>query len=175
MKNIMKLVISGMMMLALTACGSSAQKTDENKKLEAGMGEALSTMFFDITLNDADLKDSINEVLSGKETTFLLADVTIKNTTGNAIEMADSDFWAKWGEGDRDYDAPITAYGEEVGLEDALPSRFTLNAGEEKTGKLIFVVPSDKTSFQLMTEDYYSEGNGQPKTGDTYTISFTIE
>ncbi len=175
MKNLVRFAVSGLLVLSLAGCGSSAQSSDENKKLEGGMGETLSTMFFDVTLNDAYQTDSVNEVLAGKDTTFLVTDITVKNTTSSAIDMADSDFWVKWGDGTSDYDAPITAYGEDTGLTDALPSKYSLAAGEETTGKLVFVVDKGLSDFSLLTEDYYSQGDGEPQKGDTYTFNFTLE
>ena len=176
MNKIIRLAMAGIMAVALCACGSSnAASSGEDKKTEAGMGETLSTMFFDVTLDNASLADSVGEVLVGKQNKFLIVDITVTNTTGSPIEMADSDFWAKWGDGDEEYDAPITAYGEEVDLTDGLPSRYTLAAGEAKSGKLVFVTDKEKTSFQLVTEDYYSEGGGNAKKGDTYTFTFDVK
>jgi len=89
--------------------------------------------------------------------------------------MSDADFWVSWGEGEDEYDAPISAYGEDPVVEGELESVYEVSPAEEVRGNLVFIVPSGKDTYTLKTEDYYSTSeSAEPMTGDTYSVTFSL-
>ena len=160
---------AGILALGLAGCKK------ETKITEAGAGEPLATMFFEYTVNDAYTETTLAEKTTYEGYQFLVVDLTVKNAGDSPVTMSDADFWISWGEGEYDFDAPISAYGEDPVVNNELESVYELDAGLEKRGSLVFIVPSDKTEFGLKTEDYYSTSeSSEPVTGDVYTVSFTI-
>lgn len=169
MKKLFQTAIAAMCLMGLAGC------KEEVKITEAQAAEPLATMFFDYTVNDAYTETTLADKSTYEDYCFLVVDMTVKNTTDSTISMSDSDFWVVWGEGEYDYDAPISAYGEDPVVNNELESVYELAPEQEVRGSLVFIVPDDKTSFGLVTEDYYSTSeSAEPVTGDIFTISFTI-
>ena len=104
---------------------------------------------------------------------LLVAEVTIKNTFDEEIEMYDTDFQAQWGgSGDDDFSVPITWDGTEEGMtpltDDQLPGIYSLAKGESRTGLLVFEVPEGKTELSIS----YMEAFDDDSTGETFFVNF---
>lgn len=170
MRKLIPAIIAAATVFCLSGC-----KKEEVRITEAEAGTPLATMFFDYTVNDAYTETTLADKSTIDEYQFLVVDVTVKNTTENTVSMGDADFWLAWGEGEYDYDAPISAYGEDPVVSNELKSVYEIAPEEEVRGSLVFIVPNDKSDFMLKTEDYYSTSeSAEPVTGDTYKVSFTI-
>ena len=152
------LVFAGMM----TGCGSSEEVAeaagDVLTDIKAGdreygqtyeyqADEAMTTAFFDMSINSAELATTVEDYLPNNETDkFLVVNITIKNTFVNdpSIPMFDTDFFLTYdGMEEGDYLLP------ELGFADTLPEEYSIRKGDSKTGNLIYVVPGDKTDFSL--------------------------
>ncbi len=169
MKKLISASAAALLAMSLCAC------KEEVKITEAEAATPLATMFFDYTVNDAYTETTLSDKSTYEDYCFLVVDMTVKNTTDTTVSMSDADFWIAWGEGEYDYDAPISAYGEDPVVNNELESVYEIAPEEEVRGSLVFIVPNSQKAFGLKTEDYYSTSeSAEPVTGDTYTVSFTI-
>ncbi len=163
-----KLILAAAFMLALSGC---------SVKTEGAVGETLKTMFFDITVNSAYKADELNEMKPMDEgNNFAVVNVTVKNTTDEAIPMGGVDFVCRWGTGKEECDYPMSVYSHENLTGEDLSEEYTLQKGETVTGNLVYIVPESSTSFQLQTTETYTESDeGEMKEGETFTIIFNAE
>ena len=166
MKKLVKVVFVLMMAVSLMAC-QSEKKEEVEVILEGKQGDTLSTMFFDYQVNDSYLIEQLNmKEPENKAQQFLVVNITVKN-----IEMADTDFKVRYNNKDAD---PLTTYKVTGMVEDELASKYTLNAKEEKTGNLVFVVDKEVTDFTLETTEHYNTNKDETvKEGNTFKLSFT--
>lgn len=160
-------------LLGLTACGGGGST-------EGRTGDTMETHFFDFTVNSAYLTSDYEGYTPSDGNTLLVADITVKNTFRQSIEMYDLDFQAQWDDGDKAFAYPITTdletYTEvdPVG-EDQLPGTYTLAVDEERTGELVYEVPSGFTDFSIAYLEQFTNEDGEDSTGDTYFVYFTAE
>ena len=171
MKKIVAAAAAGLLALSIAGCSG----TKGAKNLNGKAGETLSTMFFDYTVTTYRLEDEMQGMLGHDGYKLLVVDVTVTNNGESPITMSDADFFISWGDGEKDYDYPISMYTTTQLSERQLPAKYNLDAAASKSGELIFAVPPDKTEFGLKTQDYYTEGDSsEPVEGDIYTVSFKI-
>lgn len=169
MKKLIQTMIAAMSIMCLAGC------KEEVKITEAEAGTPLATMFFEYTVNEAYTETTLADKSTYDDYQFLVVDVTVRNTTDSTVTMSDADFWLAWGEGEYDYDAPISAYGEDPVVNNELESVYEIAPEEEVRGSLVFIVPDNMKDFGLKAEDYYTTSeSAEPVTGDTYTVNFTI-
>ena len=161
------------MVLGLTACGGGASSS------EGRIGETMETYFFDFTVNSARLAAAYEGYTPAEEGDVLLvAEVTVKNTFQEDIEMYDTDFQLVWGEDDDAFRYPITTDMEtftelEPVGENQLPGIYPLAADEERTGELVYEVPTGQTDFSIAYLEMFDDGTEEGDTGDVYFVSFT--
>lgn len=104
----------------------------------------MKTYFFDYTVNNAYLCEEYNGYQPADGKCILVAEVTVKNTFNESIEMYDTDFQIQWNsDGADDYDYPITAYADPVS-DDQLEETYELGINEETTGLLVYEVLWEK-------------------------------
>lgn len=89
------------MALGLTACGGSGSS-------EGRTGDTMETYFFDFTVNSAYLTSDYAGRTPGEGNVLLVADITVKNTFEQSIEMYDTDFQVQWDDGDDSLCLPLT-------------------------------------------------------------------
>ncbi len=165
MKKIVPVLMTMVMALAFAGCG----KKD-------GFGATMKTYFFIYTVNSAYVCAEFEGYQPAEGNQLLVAEVTIKNTFDEEIEMYDTDFQAQWGgSGDDDFSVPITWDGTEEGMtpltDDQLPGIYSLAKGESRTGLLVFEVPEGKTELSIS----YMEAFDDDSTGETFFVNFTAE
>ena len=159
----------------LAACGGKSRDVDEGPQYyEGAISDTMNTYFFDFTVNSASLTDTYGDVTL-EEDAFLVASVTVKNTTNQTITMYDTDFQAQWGdESDDAYSLPIT-FEYEDGLLDAmrqLPSEYDLESGESKTGELVFIVPEGGEEYSISYLELFTGNDGEEVEGDVFFVFF---
>lgn len=138
---------------------------------EGRIGDTMKTYFFDYTVNSAYLCDEYNGYLPAEGKCLLVAEVTVKNTFNESIEMYDTDFQIQWNsDGADDYDFPITAYADPVS-EEQLLSIYSLGINEEITGLLVFEVPTERKDFSIS----YLEMFDNDTDGDVYFVYFSAD
>ena len=138
---------------------------------EGRFGDNMKTYFFDYTVNSAYLCEEYNGYQPANGNCILVAEVTIKNTYNESIEMYDTDFQVQWNsDGPDDYDFPITTYVDPVS-DEQLESTYELSINEETTGLLVFEVPIGEKDFSIS----YLELFDDESEGDVYFVFFTPE
>jgi hypothetical protein len=169
MKKMIRTIVAAAAVMSLAGCKEEVRIT------EAEACTPLATMFFDYTVNDAYTETTLADKTTHEDYQFLVVDLTVRNSTDSTISMSDADFWVSWGESEDEYDAPISAYGEDPVVEGELASVYEVSPAEEVRGNLVFIVPTGKDTFVLKTEDYYSTSeSAEPMTGDTYSVTFSL-
>ena len=138
---------------------------------EGRFGDTMETYFFDYTVNSAYLCDEYNGYLPLDGNRLLVAEVTVKNTFTESIEMYDTDFQVQWNtDGEDDYDVPITYYEDPVS-DDQLPAVYELSVNEEKTGLLVFEVPEGYKDFSISYLELFDDDSE----GDVFFVYFTAD
>ena len=172
-QRLIALLAAAVMVLGLTACGG-------NSINEGRVDDTMETFFFDFTVNSAYLTNDYEGYAPAEGNVLLVADITVKNTFRQSIEMYDLDFQAQWDDGDEAYAYPITTdmatYTEvdPVG-ENQLPGTYTLAVDEERTGELVYEVPTGFTDFSIAYLEQFVDDSGAESTGDTFFVYFTAE
>lgn len=100
-QRLFALAAAVVMALGLTACGGSGSS-------EGRTGDTMETYFFDFTVNSAYLTSDYAGHTPAEGNVLLVADITVKNTFQQSIEMYDTDFQVQWDDGDDAYAYPIT-------------------------------------------------------------------
>lgn len=174
MKKIVSALLILTLALAMIGCGRKTVDSDGYK--EGKLGDTMKTYFFDYTVNSAYVTNEFEGYTPSEGNSLLVAEVTVKNTFEEDIEMYDTDFQAQWdSDGDEDFSVPITYDGTDEGVaplnDQQLAGTYTLPKGEEITGLLVFEVPSGKTDLSVS----YMEAFDDDSTGTTYFVFFTAE
>lgn len=138
---------------------------------EGRFGDTMKTYFFDYTVNSAYLCEEYNGYQPADGNCILVAEVTVKNTFNESIEMYDTDFQIQWNsDGEDDYDYPITAYADPVS-DEQLEGTYGLGINEETTGLLVYEVPTGENDFSIS----YLEMFDDDSEGDVYFVYFTAK
>ena len=172
-QRLLALAMAAVMAMGLTACGGGGSS-------EGRTGDTMETYFFDFTVNSAYLTSDYEGYTPAEGNVLLVADITVKNTNQQSIEMYDIDFQAQWDDGDEAYAYPITTDMETytevdpVG-ENQLPGTYTLAVDEERTGELVYEVPAGFTDFSIAYLEQFVDEDGNESTGDTFFVYFTAE
>ena len=167
MRHGLPALVLAAMVLVLAACGGE------------DAGDPMETYFFDLTVNSASISGGYEGYVPADGNVLLVAEVTVKNTFRQSIEMYDVDFRVRWG-AEEGYTYPITTdpetwiETEPVGA-DQLPGTYTLAADEERTGELVYEVPAGFTDFSIAYLERFVDADGAESTGETHLVSFTAE
>lgn len=138
---------------------------------------SMHTYFFDCVVRSAYACTEFEGYQPSEGNMLLVAEIAVKNTIENEIEMYDTDFQAQWGEDEKDaYSVPITYDGTEEGMDilrdDQLPGTYLLQPEELRTGLLVFEIPKNRYDHLSIS---YMEAFDDDTTGETYFINFSVE
>lgn len=173
MKKIIAAALAAAAMLSVTGCADGLSNV--STFIEAGgrdygdtiinkIGEAQRNTFFFTTVNEVNFTNEVGDYYLDDGYEFVCVDVTVKNCYNQIIPMGYSDFYIRWGEGDENWDVP--AYYDDL-ADDAYEYSFELAVGEDYTGVLYFVVPTERDDkLQLIYEELYEDDF----VGSTYII-----
>jgi hypothetical protein len=177
MKKWMKAVFAGLLALSMTGCGKKANVvTAKDGIAEGGMGDTMSTAWFTFKINSAKLADDYKGAVQAEAGMKLaVVNVTLTNTFDEDIPMFDSDFQIQWGEGDDDYDYPVTLEDVSLWTDGMLEDSYILPAKKSVTGDLVFAVPEGIHDFQLAFLEYYDTEDEDSEEGDVFFITFQAE
>ena len=174
-KRMLALMAALSLALGLTACGGDSGNN------EGRVQDTMETYFFEFTVNSAYLTDDYAGYTPAEGNTLLVADITVKNTFQQSIEMYDTDFQAQWGDDAEDaFAIPITTDMETfteldpIG-ENQLPGTYTLGVEEERTGELVYEVPAGHVDFSISYLEQFVDEAGEESTGEVYFVYFTAE
>lgn len=138
---------------------------------EGRFGDTMKTYFFDYTVNSAYLCEEYNGYQPADGNCILVAEVTVKNTFNESIEMYDTDFQIQWNsDGADDYDYPITAYADPVS-DEQFEGTYGLGINEEATGLLVYEVPTGENDFSISYLELFDDDSE----GDVYFVYFTAK
>lgn len=174
-KRMLALMAALSLALGLTACGGDSGNN------EGRVQDTMETYFFEFTVNSAYLTNDYAGYTPAEGNTLLVADITVKNTFQESIEMYDTDFQAQWGDDAEDaFAIPITTDMETfteldpIG-ENQLPGTYTLGVEEERTGELVYEVPAGHVDFSISYLEQFVDEAGEESTGEVYFVYFTAE
>ena len=174
-KRLLTAALALALALGLAACGGDGGNN------EGRVDDTMETYFFDFTVNSAYLTNDYEGYTPAEGNTLLVADITVKNTFQESIEMYDIDFQAQWGEeGEDAYAYPITTDMETfteldpVG-ENQLPGTYPMAVDEERTGELVYEVPAGHVDFSISYLEQFVDDAGEESTGEVYFVYFTAE
>ena len=174
-KRLLTAALALALALGLAACGGDGGNN------EGRVDDTMETYFFDFTVNGAYLTNDYEGYTPAEGNTLLVADITVKNTFQESIEMYDIDFQAQWGEeGEDAYAYPITTDMETfteldpVG-ENQLPGTYPMAVDEERNGELVYEVPAGHVDFSISYLEQFVDDAGEESTGEVYFVYFTAE
>ncbi len=171
MKRVFVPVMAAAMVLGMTACGGASYS-------EGRIGDTMETYFFDFTVNSACLATEYGDRVPAPGNALLVAEITVKNTYRESIEMYDTDFQLTWGDETGDYCYPITTdpetYEELEPVDaDQLPGTYLMAVDETRTGALVYEVPAGQADFSIAYLEMFDDGTAEGDTGDSYFVYFT--
>lgn len=188
MKKLCLTLLTGMLLLALTACDefplngvntgdpapdeSSSAPSESVITAEDGyaigyLGDVMRTVFFDFSVNDAYVCDSLDTYLPAEGNQLLVAEISIKNTSTYSMPMVDYDFQIQWGDGDEDYAVPIS----DSIVENQMPAEYEIPIDDSVTYTVVFEVPVDMKDFSIAFLEYFTDNTE----GDVFFVYFTAE
>ena len=174
-KRMLALMAALSLALGLTACGGDSGNN------EGRVQDTMETYFFEFTVNSAYLTNDYAGYTPAEGNTLLVADITVKNTFQESIEMYDTDFQAQWGDDAEDaFAIPITTDMETfteldpIG-ENQLPGTYPLGVDEERSGELVYEVPAGHVDFSISYLEQFVDEAGEESTGEVYFVYFTAE
>ena len=78
-----------------------------------------------------------------------------------------------------DLDKSLAFYKEALGLEpvgeNQLPGTYPMAVDEERSGELVYEVPSGFTDFSIAYLEQFVDDSGEESTGETFFVYFTAE
>ena len=136
------------------ATALQADGRDYGQTFELTTDDVMQSAFFDMNINSIRLTKELEDYVTEDGWTFMVVNVTIKNTFDMEIPMSDADFALLWGEDEGTYPDPDFV--------DSLPTEYYIGVGESETGNLIYIIPDEKNEFILEYYDLWDddfEGN----------------
>lgn len=162
----------------LTGCSGLTLLDGLYRQTDGGLGDTLSNMFFDFTVNSATVVDSYDGYTAADGNKLLVCDMTLENTFGEALPMFDSDFQIQWGPGEEDYAYsvdPVETDADGMPTNSQMPLSWEMPDGAVETYDLLFEVPADATNFDLVYLEQYVDSDGNEGQGDIFTVSFALD
>ena len=177
MKKWMKIIFTGLLVLTMTGCGKKGNVvTAKDGYAEGSIGDTMSTAWFTFKINSAKLADDYKGTVQADDGMKLaVVNVTLTNTFEEDIPMYDSDFQIQWGEGEDDYDFPVTLEEPSLWTEGMLEESYELPVKKSVTGDLVFAVPEGIHDFLLAFMEYYDTEDEDSEEGDVFFIGFQAE
>lgn len=177
MKRFIFFLLAAMMLFSLAACGEGGlslnPKDDDDSDVKSGyIGDAMSTEWFDFTVNDAYSCAQYHDYTPAAGNQLVVVTMTLKNDCGESVDMWGDDFVIFWDDGDDAAEIPLPA-----GISsDQFPDEYVLGINAAKSGMLVFEVPEGFRDFVIgFQEVFASETEPDGEIGNTYFVSFTAE
>ena len=175
MKRLASLLFILIIALSLAACGG----LDLNRKNEPGVkygyiGDTMSTVWFDFTVDDAYSCDRYQGYAPSAGYKLVIVTLSLKNNCGQSVDMWGDDFVILWGDDDDTYDMDIPL---PAGIsDDQFPDEYVLGINGSRTGVMVFEVPREFRDFSIgFMEIFESDTDPDGEEGDTFFVDFTAE
>lgn len=180
MKKTYGCILAAALMVVLTAC--SVIPGMGKKKTEFEVGEAVSTYWFDFTVNQVETVERLGSHEPAAGNILLVCHMTLESTFEEPVPMNWADFVLLWetegdedsgsaGQGGMDGAYPLERYSDEQ-----LPDEYKLEKDEVREGSLVFEVPQAVTGASVVFQELYAEGDSESEysEGDYYTVYFEL-
>ncbi len=138
---------------------------------EGTIGQTMRTAFFDFQVNSAELTDSYQDYVPPEGYAILSVNITVHNTLDQELNMYDTDFQITWGEGEDEWDIPLTYAVSTLSGDDLLKTAYKLQRNESITGDIVYQVPAD-SDFYIFS---YLEQFSDDTKGDLFAVYFGLE
>lgn len=141
-----------------SAGSENTNGADEDYYHEGRMGDVMSNVFFDFTVDSAQWVDEYNGYTAAEGNALVDTVITVKNTFGEALPMSIYDFQIQWGAGDEDYGYQK----EEWEGGELMPTQWEIKPAQTVTYHVVYEVPADTTDFSISYLELFddeSEGN----------------
>lgn len=204
MKKLLTILLAGVLALSMAACGSLPDSVGdvlgggnkgegvgyaEDGYAEGYLGDTMHTAFFDFTINSAYVCQEFDGLIPADGYKFLVAEITVENTTKSTQPMFFYDFQVQWDaqpdeDEDMNYDFPLyeeatDAEGETDYVsvsEEQLPTYWDLGISEKRTGTLLYSVPAGAKDYSISFQEYFqSEDSEEGEEGDLFFVWFSAE
>lgn len=166
------------MAAGLTGCSGVTLLNGISAKTDGAVGDTLSNMFFDFTVNTVSTPDSYYGYIPSDGNQLVVCNLMLKNTTEDDLPMYDADFQLQWGDGEEDYAWSLNPLEEDengVPTNDQMPLEWTLPVDGEAVYDLVFEVPGELSAFSLVYLELYTDySTGAEGTGDLYSVHFNL-
>lgn len=163
--------ITAAVVVLLTACGGT-QNSGGSQGSPGGVGDTMSTAWFDYTVTGADLTERYQDIQAETGERLLVLELEIDSTCYQEVPMTRYDFQLYWeGMGDGD----DRCYPLEAESEDQLPDRYDLGWGEKRTGSLAYRVPQEQREFTLVFQELIDNGTEEGLPGGMYATELSLE
>ncbi|MCI2046496.1 MAG: DUF4352 domain-containing protein [Faecalibacterium sp.] len=118
--------------------------SESSETYTGGLGETMSTCFFDYTVESVQLVDSYDGYTPADGNVLLDTVLTIQNTQSEELPMSIYDFQVQWGDFTEDeYGYEAEAFWD---AQDTMQEHYTLAVGDSITTHVIYEVPQKSTS-----------------------------
>lgn len=177
MKRKLSLLFAAVLLsgLVLTACASPSGE-DGNTEFETG--EAVSTYWFDFTVNSAETAKRYGAYTAAEGSRLVVCELTIENTFKTAIPMGWADFVLLWTRPDGgSSDETQGVYPIPAGYADRqFPEEYEIEKGDTAEGILIFEVPEDVTQAAILFQELYADGESESQytEGASFLVRLTL-
>ncbi len=131
---------------------------DDGNKMYSGYPETYyETEWFDFTVTGYSFADSWEYYEPDTDNEMIVVDITLYGTYPGSTTMFDTDFVMFWDDDSADaYAYPITYEGNVEG-EGMLPETYTLDEGQELSGRLVYEVPKSSDWYALCFDEIFSD------------------
>lgn len=166
MKKPAALLMSLVLLLCLTACGSTTDTISSIIKgdVTGKIGKTYSTQWFDFSIDSITSVDSYEGEAAPDGYQFVDVVITEKNTFDEEITMGTFDFYMDADELE-EYEWILESWHSSM-----MPEEFILSIGETVQYHAIFMLPVEITDIRFI----YEEINELEELGATFTIQHTL-
>ncbi len=169
MKKILTLLLAGVLLTALCACGGKDGSSGDGYA-EGFLGDTLSTYWFDFVVEDAYACQSYGGYTAAVGNQLVVACLSLENTQRYSLDMWYGDFPLVWGSGDDEIAYPLSAATGQQ-----LPDEYSLAIREARSGLLVYEVPAGIQDFTMVFVEYFEDGTEEGAEGDAYFVYFTAK
>lgn len=146
MRRLYGLVTALFFTLLLAGCAA--------KSVQAQVGETVSTVLFDFTVSDPETLDSYTGIDIPDGEKLVSMNLTVSNTSNQTYTMFAEDFQIQWGEGEDDFGTCLNAVDTNM-----MPYSYEMAPGQEHTGTMLVLVPSDCTQLTVAYQEMKANGD----------------
>lgn len=123
--------------------------------VDGRIGDTLQTVFFAFTVDKAEIANEYGGQAAPDGKSYLIAEITVKNTFGDVMPLWYDLFQIQWGKTDQEYGWPIEPFTDEQ-----MPETYEMKKGETITYTHVFEIPAPEgeREYSISFLEYYEDG-----------------